>query len=285
MSLSRHSPAIDHDPIRVLEPNGRTRRWFAEIWAHRRVLTHLAWRDLRVRYAQTALGLTWGLLRPALAMGVYTLVFGALAKLPSQGDTPYAMLVLCGLLPWQLFSSGLLHASQSLVLNRGLVTRTWFPRVILPAATVLNGVVDFCAAFLVLLVLLVALSIPLQPALLLVPMFGLLALLPAFGLGLWLSAVNIRYRDFAYLVPFLLQLGQFLSPVGFVSWIVPPDLRDLYGVNPLVAAIDGVRWCLLPDAPAPRPLDLTLSLAVSCTLVASGLWFFRRREGTFADHI
>lgn len=218
-------------------------------------------------------------------MGAYTLVFGALAGLPSQGDTPYALVVLCALLPWQLFSSGLLHASQSLVTNRGLVTRIWFPRIILPAAAVMNGVVDFFAAWLVLLALLVAFGTPLSPTLLLVPAFGLLALLPALGLGLWLSAINVRYRDFAYVVPFLLQLGQFLSPVGFVSWIVPPHLRDLYGLNPLVAAIDGVRWCLLPGAPAPRLFDLTVSLGLSLALVASGLWFFRRREGAFADVI
>lgn len=273
------------DDVVVLEAGRRSRRYLREVWDHRRVLTHLVWRDLRVRYAQTAIGLAWGLLRPLLSMGVYTLVFSTLAGLPGQGETPYALVVLSALLPWQLFSSGLLHASQALVLNRGLVTRTWFPRVILPAAAVVNGVVDFFAAWLVLSVLLLATATPLSPTFLLVPLFGLLALMPAFGLGLWLSAVNIRYRDFAYLVPFLLQLGQFLSPVGFVSWIVPAPHRDLYGLNPLVAAIDGVRWCLIPGSPSPRLFDLVAAVGLSLLLIGSGLWFFRRREGTFADHI
>lgn len=274
-----------HDDLVILEAGRKNRHYLAEVWDHRRVFTHLAWRDLRVRYAQTALGVAWGLIRPGLAMAVYTFVFGSLAALPSLGDTPYPLLVLCGLLPWQLFSSGLLHASQSLVLNRGLVTRTWFPRVILPAAAVVNGVFDFLVALVVLLTLLVGFGLPLQPTLLLVPLFAVLALVPALGLGLWLSALNTRYRDFAYLMPFMLQLGQFLSPVGFASGIVPPAWRDLYGLNPLVGAIDGLRWCLLPGAPTPRAFDLCASLLVSLLLLVSGYVFFRRREGGFADHI
>lgn len=273
------------DAPRVIAPGTRQAHYLREIWAHRRVLYYLAWRDLRVRYTQTALGVTWGLIRPLLAMLAYTLVFGALAKLPTEGNTPYALMVLAALLPWQLFSTGLLHASQSLVLNQDLVTKTWLPRVVLPAAAVVNGVFDFLAAFLVLVILLVAVGTPLSPTLLLVPFFGVLALLPALGLGLWLAAINVRYRDFSYLVPFLLQLGQFVSPVGFASWLVPSAFRDLYAINPLVAAIDGVRWCLLPSAAPPRLLDLGLALGLSLLLVLSGLWFFRRREGSFADFI
>ncbi len=273
------------DSPRIIAPGTRKARYLREVWDHRRVLYYLAWRDLRVRYTQTVLGVAWGLIRPLLAMLAYTLVFGALAKLPTEGDTPYALMVLAALLPWQLFSTGLLHASQSLVMNHNLVTKTWIPRVVLPAAAVVNGVFDFLAAFLVLLVLLVAFGIPLSPTLLLVPFFGLLALLPALGLGLWLAAINVRYRDFSYLVPFLLQLGQFVSPVGFASWLVPVAYRDLYAINPLVAAIDGVRWCLLPSAAPPRLLDLLLALSFSLLLVLSGLWFFRRREGAFADFI
>lgn len=272
-----------NDPVVVLEAGSRQRRYLREVWAHRRLLYYLAWRDLRVRYTQTALGLAWGLLRPLLAMVAYTLVFGGLADLPTEGDTPYALLVLSGLLPWQLVSTGILHASQSLVLNHALVTKTWFPRVILPVAAVGNGLVDFLVALGLLLVALVATSDPPSARALLLPAFAALALLPALGVGLWLAALNARYRDFAYLVPFALQLGQFVSPVGFASSIVPEAYRDLYGLNPLVAVIDGFRWCLLPAAPPPRLLDLALALGLSLLLLLSGLLFFRRREGAFAD--
>lgn len=283
--MNRRANDTDPDALRVIAPGSLRQRYLRDAWAHRNILVYLTWRDLRVRYAQTALGILWGLLRPLLAMLAYTLVFSLLARLPADGEAPYALMVLSALLPWQLFSTGLLHASQSLVMNHSLVTRTWFPRILLPGAAVLNGLIDFLAAFVVLLVLLLAFGTPLSPSLVLVPLFGLLALLPAFGLGLWLSAVNIRYRDFAYLVPFLLQLGQFVSPVGFASSLVPPALREAYAINPLVAAIDGVRWCLLPGAAPPRLFDLAMALGVSLLLVISGVWFFRRREASFADFI
>lgn len=273
------------EPELVIEPGSHLRRYWSDLWRSRVLLYYLAWRDIRVRYKQTALGVAWALFRPLLSMAVFTFVFGHLAKLPGAGGNGYHIMVFAGLLPWQLFATGVLHGSSSLTGNVGLVTKVYFPRIVLPTSAQAVAIVDFVVSLAVLVVLMIADGHPPSLRILLLPVFTLMAILPALGLALWLSALNVWYRDFAYLVPFLLQLGFFLSPVGFSSAAIPEGLRWLYGLNPMVGVIDAFRWAILESPP---PLDLAtlgVSLAVSLVIAALGLRYFRRTEATFADRI
>lgn len=277
------APFVASDFDVVVAAGMQHRRYWRNAWEARGLFYYLAWRDLRVRYKQTAIGIAWGLLKPLLSMLVFTFIFGKIAGLTPRGATTYHTMVFAGLLPWQLFSTAVLHSSGSLTLNAPLITKVYFPRLILPASAIVNGLVDFGIATMVLLAMMLFEGVAPSWRALTLPLFAALALLPAFGLGVWLAALNVRYRDFTYLVPFLLQLGGFVSPVGFDSVTVPENLRVLFALNPMVGIIDGVRWALFGADVDPR--TILMSLGVSVVLIALGVRHFRRTEAGFADQI
>lgn len=277
------SPFTASDYDVVVAAGMQHRRYWRNAWEARGLFYYLAWRDLQVRYKQTAIGVAWGLVKPLLSMVVFTFIFGKVAGLKPTGGTTYHTMVFAGLLPWQLFSAGVLHGSASLTGNAGLITKVYFPRIILPASAMVNGLADFGIATIVLVGMMLIEGVAPSWRILTLPLFAILALLPAFGLGLWLGALNVRYRDFAYLVPFLLQLGSFVSPVGFSTATVPGNLALLFSLNPMVGVIDGTRWALFGTDVDPRAI--AISLGVSLVLLAIGLRHFRRTEATFADRI
>jgi lipopolysaccharide transport system permease protein len=270
-------------PELVLEAGRASRHYWRDLWRYRELLGFLAWRDIKVRYKQTVLGVLWALIQPAVTLAVFTFIFGKLAAMPS-GNAPYPLLVLCGLLPWQLFAAAFSNASGSLVSNTHLISKVYFPRLIVPLSSVAVALIDFVIV-LVLLVLMYAWwrFVP-DWRVVLLPVFILLTLVTAIGTGLWLTALTVKYRDFRFVVPFLLQVGLFLSPVGFSSTNMP-NWRQIYSLNPMVGAIDGFRWCLLRGEPALDPFHLGISIGMALLLLVTGVRYFRRMEQTFADVI
>ncbi len=271
--------------IHVIEPGSLSRNFWADLWSYRELFFVLAWRDISVRYKQTVIGLLWAVLRPFLAMIVFTIVFGRIAGLPSEAGAPYALMVFAALLPWNLFSSSLGEASNSLINNSNLISKIYFPRVIIPAAAIGTSLVDFVVSLVILFGLMAWYQFAPGWQILLLPVFIVMAALAALGLGLYLSALTARYRDFRYAIPFLLQLGLYLSPVGFSSSIVPAQWHLVYSLNPLVGIIDGMRWCILRGETA---IDWTAVLISSIVIVLT-LWVgvrqFRRTENMLVDVI
>jgi lipopolysaccharide transport system permease protein len=255
---------------------------FAELWRYRELLLFRALRDIRVRYKQTALGASWALLQPVLTMVVFSIFFGRLAGVPSDG-VPYPIFTFCALLPWQLFAYALTQSSNSLVDDAPVLTKVYFPRLIIPLASVLAGLVDFAIACLVLAAMMLHYGIVPGWRLLAIPFFTLLALAAALAVGLWLSALNVKYRDIRYTIPFLAQLWLFITPVAYSSALVPERWRTIYGLNPMVGVVDGFRWALLGKT-TPQPM-LLASVAGTALLLAGGLMYFRRVERSFADII
>lgn len=270
-------------PELVLAAGRASRHYWADLWRYRELLGFLAWRDIKVRYKQTVLGVLWALIQPAITLAVFTFIFGKLAGMPA-GNVPYPLLVLCGLLPWQLFSAAFTNASGSLVANTHLISKVYFPRLIVPLSSIAVALIDFLVVFILLGGMCAWWQFVPDWRVLFLPLFILLTLVIALGTGLWLTALTVQYRDFRFVVPFLLQVGLFLSPVGFSSTNLP-SWRALYSFNPMVGAIDGFRWCLLRGEPALDPVNLGASLAMAGLLLLSGLWYFRRTERTFADII
>uniref|UniRef100_Q01XL6 Transport permease protein n=1 Tax=Solibacter usitatus (strain Ellin6076) TaxID=234267 RepID=Q01XL6_SOLUE len=252
-----------------------------DLWEYRELLYFLVWRDIKVRYKQTALGAAWAILQPILTMLVFSLFFGRLAKVPSDG-VPYPVFVYTALLPWQLFAFALTESSNSLVANQNLITKVYFPRLAVPIGAMLAGLVDFGISFLVLLGLLFYYGITPTITLLALPLFLLLAIAAALGVGLWLCALNVQYRDVRYTIPFLTQFWMFATPVAYSSSLVPAQWRALYGLNPMAGVVEGFRWALLGKTPAPGPL-LAVSVAVVVVILVGGLYYFRSMEKTFAD--
>ena len=267
----------------IIEPGRATRNYWRDLWRFRELLGFLAWRDIKVRYKQTTLGIIWALIQPAVTLTVFTFVFGKLANLPA-GNVPYPLLVLTGLLPWQLFSAAFSNASGSLVSNTHLISKIYFPRLIVPLSSIAVALIDFAVVLLLLAALCLWWQFVPDWRIVFLPLFILLALLTALGTGLWLTALTVKYRDFRFVVPFLLQVGLFLSPVGFSSTNLP-NWRLLYSLNPMVGAIDGFRWCLLHGEPALDPFNLGVSVGMTALLLVSGLWYFRHTERSFADVI
>lgn len=271
--------------IVILEPGRTEKNYWADLWRYRELFFILAWRDISVRYKQTIIGLAWAIIRPFLTMVVFTVVFGRLAKLPSDGDAPYALMVFSAMLPWSLFSTSLSEASNSLVDNANLISKVYFPRLIVPTATVVAAFVDFIVSFVLLLFLMVYYQFAPNWNMLLLPAFILLALLASIGPGLWITSLNVKYRDFRYVIPFLVQFGLYVSPVGFSSQIIPQQWRLLYSINPMVGVIDGFRWCILGgQSPLYWP-GFSLSLAIVAFFLWLGAHRFRKMEKTFADLI
>jgi homopolymeric O-antigen transport system permease protein len=268
----------------IIEP---PRRWEAinlrEVWDYRELLYFLIWRDVKVRYKQTAIGVAWAVLQPLLTMALFTLVFGTLIQVPSD-DLPYPVFTYTALVPWTFFAASLTRASGSLVNDSALITKVYFPRVLLPLSAVLSMILDFAAAFVLLLAMLAWYGILPGIAVLTLPLFLLLALLTAVSCGLWLSALNVRYRDIAQVIPFLLQVWLFITPVAYASAIVPERWRAVYGLNPMVGVVEGFRWALLDTGPAPEA-TVGASAAVVIALFLGGIFWFRRTEHGFADVI
>jgi len=253
---------------------------FRELWRYRELLVFFATRDLKVRYKQTVLGAAWAILQPVLTMAAFSIIFGRLARIPS-GHVPYPIFVFCALLPWQLFAYALVHSSNSLVENAQTIKKVYFPRLIIPLASVITGLVDFVIASLVLVVLMLWYGIVPGWAVLSVPLFTLLAVTAALAAGLWLSALNVRYRDVRYAIPFLAQFWLFMTPVAYPSSLVPERWQLLYGINPMAGVVEGFRWALLGEAP-PGPLFL-MSVATTAMLLTGGMFYFYRMERSFAD--
>jgi lipopolysaccharide transport system permease protein len=268
----------------IIEAGRTEQQYWKDLWRYRELLYFLAWRDILVRYKQTAIGLLWALIRPFLTMVVFTVVFGNLAKLPS-GGVPYPILVFSALLPWQFFASALSEGSNSLISNANLLSKVYFPRLIIPISAIVVSFVDFLVSGLILLGLMAWYNFVPDWRFLTLPLFVLLAWAAAMGAGLWLAALNVKYRDFRYIVPFIVQFGLYISPVGFSSSIVPPQWRLLYALNPMVSVIDGFRWAILKGQTAIDPVGFLLSMGLVLLLLASGIWYFRKVERTFADVI
>lgn len=275
---------MSEDGLLVVEAGRSERRYWADLWRYRELFYFLAWRDILVRYKQTVMGVAWAVVRPLLTMVVFTIVFGMLGKFPSN-DVPYPILVYAAMLPWQFFASALADSSASLAGNANLISKVYFPRLIVPASAVITSFVDFLIAGAIMVALMAWYGAWPDARVLALPFFVALAMVASLGCGLLLSALNATYRDFRYIIPFILQLGLYVSPVGFASSIVPERWRLLYSVNPMVGVIDGFRWALLGRGNDLYVPGLALSVLVSCGLFALGLWYFRRAERTFADVI
>lgn len=284
--MAEQTPAIRHQTI--IQP---TKGWFSlqlgALWQYRELLYFLVWRDIKVRYKQTALGVTWVILQPVVSMVVFTFLFGNLLGVPS-GDVPYPIFSFAALLPWNYFASSINKSSTSLVMNTNLVTKVYFPRMVIPISSVLSGLVDFGFGFLVLMGLMVYFRIPPTWTIIFLPAFLFLAMLTALGFGFWLSALNVRYRDINYLVPYLIQIWMYLTPVIYSVTLIPEQFRFLLVLNPMTAVVEGFRWALLGTylADAQAPVDVIFfSFLISLVVLISGAVFFRRTERTFADVI
>jgi lipopolysaccharide transport system permease protein len=267
----------------IFEAGQSEAHYWRDLWRYRELFRVLAWRDLSVRYKQTVIGILWAVIRPFLAMLVFTIIFGGIAKLPAGGNVPYALMVAAGMLPWTFFSSGLSEASNSLINNEKLITKVYFPRMIVPVATIVVAFVDFLISFCILLGVMVWYRFLPDWRLIFLPLFVLLAFFSSVGPSLWITALNVKYRDFRYIIPFIVQFGVYVSPVGFSSSIVPERWRLIYSLNPMVGVIDGFRWCILRGQ-----ADLYVpGLLVSFGVIGFFLWFgvrqFRKTEKSFAD--
>jgi len=280
-SFSAHT----QEPVLIIESGRMEKNYWADLWRYRELFLILAWRDISVRYKQTIIGILWAIIRPFLTMVVLTVIFGRIAKLPSDGSAPYALLVFAAMLPWSLFSNALSESSNSLVSNSNLIGKVYFPRLIIPAATLVTAFIDFLISFIILIGMMLYYRFTPGWQMLLLPSFIILALLASLGPGLWITALNVKYRDFRYIIPFVVQFGLYVSPVGFSSNIVPEQWRMLYSLNPMVGVIDGFRWCILGgNSPIYSP-GFLLSLAIIIFFLLMGVSYFRKTEKTFADLI
>jgi lipopolysaccharide transport system permease protein len=268
----------------IIEAGRSESQYWKDLWRYRELFYFLAWRDILVRYKQTVIGIAWALIRPFLTMIVFTVVFGQVAKLPS-GGVPYPILVFAALLPWQLFANALSECSNSLLANANMISKVYFPRLIAPASAAIVSFVDFLISGMILLALMAWYNFVPDLQILTIPLFILIALAASLGAGLWLAALNVQYRDFRYIVPFIVQLGFFISPVGYSSSVISEKWRLLYYLNPMVGVIDGFRWAILGGEVTLYWPGFLLSLGFVVLLFASGIWYFRKMERTFADVI
>jgi len=268
----------------VIEAGKTEKQYWQDIWKYRELFYFLAWRDILVRYKQTFIGIAWALIRPFLTMIVFTVVFGNIAKLPSQG-VPYPILVFSAMLPWQFFSNSLSECSNSLITNSNLISKIYFPRLIVPTSAVVVSFVDFMISGIILLGLMAWYNFVPSWRILTLPLFIGIAFAASMGAGLWLASLNVQYRDFRFIVPFIVQFGLYISPVGFSSNIVPEQWRLLYSLNPMVGVIDGFRWAILGTSYNLYVPGFVLSLMLVLFLLVTGIWYFRKMERTFADVI
>lgn len=280
--LDAHATA---DRVVILEAGRAERNYWRDLWHYRELFAILAWRDVAVRYKQTVIGLAWALLRPFLTMVVFTVIFGLIAKLPADGAAPYPLMVFAGMMPWFLFSSVLSEASGSLISNANLISKVYFPRLVVPAATAVVALVDFGINFFMLALLMTWYGFLPNWHVVFLPAFVVLAILASLGPALWITALNVKYRDFRYVIPFIMQFGLYVSPVGFSSAAIPEQWRLLYSLNPVVGIIDGFRWCLLGGESLIYWPGFVLSLGVTAFFLWFGIRYFRATERTFADMV
>lgn len=267
----------------VIEAGRTEKNYWKDLWRYRELFYILSWRDIKVRYKQTVIGAAWSIIRPLLTTIIFTFVFSRVAKLQNPSAAPYALMVFSGMLPWQFFSNALSEASNSLISNANLITKVYFPRMIIPASSVITSLVDLGISFIIMIGMFIWFQfIPSWHAVLL-PIFVILSFLCSFGFGLYLTAVNVKYRDFRYIIPFIVQFGLYITPIGFSSAVVPEKWRFLYSLNPMVGIIDGFRWCLLGDEMHWN--SLFISLIVIALFLIIGIVYFRKLEKTFADNI
>lgn len=268
----------------IIEAGRTEKQYWKDLWNYRELFYFLAWRDILVRYKQTAIGIAWAILRPFLTMLVLTIIFGKLARFPS-GSAPYPILVFAAMLPWQFFSNSLTECSNSLIGNAGLISKVYFPRLVIPTSSVIVSFVDFLLSGAILLGLMAWYNFWPTWRVLALPLLILISFGTAMGTGLWISAMNVKYRDFRYIVPFLVQFGLYISPVGFASSVVPEKWRLLYSINPMVGVIDGFRWAILNKEVVIYVPGFILSMSLVTLIFLGGMWYFRKTERTFADVI
>jgi lipopolysaccharide transport system permease protein len=272
----------------IIEPGRTEKNYWKDLWRYRELFYILSWRDIKVRYKQTLIGIAWALLRPLLTMMIFSFVFGKIARFPSDGIS-YPLLVFAGLLPWQFFSTGLSEASNSLIGNERLISKVYFPRLIIPASSIITSLVDFLISLALMFMLMIWYGMMPSVNLVFLPLFILMAFFASFGVGLWLTALNVKYRDFKHVVPFLVQLGLYISPVGFTSAVaanmIPEKMRGLYYLNPVAGVIDGFRWCFFGEKAALNWSGMFISLAVTLLFLFIGIRVFRKMEKSFADLI
>jgi lipopolysaccharide transport system permease protein len=269
--------------VLVIEAGKSELHYWKDLWRYRELLFFLSWRDIIIRYKQTAIGIAWSVIRPLLTMVIFTVIFGNLAKLPSHG-IPYPILIYAAMLPWQFFSTAFTTVSGSLVTNSNLISKVYFPRLIIPVSTIISGLVDFTISFVMYLLLMIIFKVPFTIKFLTIPFFLLLAILLAIGSGLFICSLNVKYRDFQVIVPFIMQLGLYISPVAYSSTIVPEKWQLLYTLNPMVGVIDGFRWALLGNAPI-NLSGLFVSIIFTIVLLLLGIKYFRSTEKSFVDVI
>ena len=269
----------------IIEPGQGLANYWRDLWRYRELFYFLAWRDIAVRYKQTVIGVGWSIIRPVLTMIVFSVIFGRLAGLPSEGGAPYPIMVYAAMLPWQFFANALAESSGSLIANTNLISKVYFPRLAIPFSSVVVSFVDFAISFSILVVLMLWYQFMPSWRLLALPLLLVIAFAASLGAGLWFAALNVKYRDFRYIVPFIVQFGLYLSPAGFSSSIVPEQWRLLYSINPMVGVIDGFRWAILGGEAQLYWPGFALSLGLVGLLLASGLWYFRKTERSFADVI
>lgn len=268
----------------VIEAGRTERQYWQDLWKYRELFYFLAWRDILVRYKQTVIGMIWALIRPFLTMVVFSIIFGKLANLPSEG-VPYPILVFAGMLPWQFFANSLGECSNSLISNANLISKVYFPRLIVPTSAVIVSFVDFMISGMILVGLMAWYDYIPTWRIFALPLFIFVSFAASMGVGLWLAALNVEYRDFRFIVPFIVQFGLYISPVGFSSNIVPEKWRLIYSLNPMVGVIDGFRWAILGGESKLYWPGFSLSMALVVLLLWSGIWYFRKMERTFADLI
>ncbi|GLI56792.1 transport permease protein [Propionigenium maris DSM 9537] len=268
----------------IIEPKKNNGKYFKELYEYRELLYVLTWRDIKVRYKQAAIGALWAIIRPIITMIVFTIVFGKIAKLPSEKNVPYAIMVYSALLPWQFFSNGFTACANSLVTSSGMLSKIYFPRLILPVSSILTAMVDFVISFIIFVLLMVYYKYLPSSNIIFLPLFIILTFVTVFAFGVMIAALNVEYRDFRYIIPFLLQLGLYISPVGFSSSIVPEKYKVAYNLNPMVGIIDGFRWCILGSDVLNIKSIFTSTIVLLTVLIVS-VKIFRRLERTFADKI
>lgn len=269
---------------RITIESGRTEKnYWRDLWLFRELFYILSWRDIKVRYKQTVIGAAWSVIRPLLTAIIFTVIFNKVAKLSPPPGVPYAILVFAGMLPWQFFANALSESSNSLIGNANLVSKVYFPRMIIPASSIITSMVDFGISFLILIGMMIFYQFLPDIKIIMLPLFIILAFLAAFGSGLYITALNVKFRDFRYIIPFIIQIGLYITPVGFSSSVVPDKWRLLYSINPMVGVVDGFRWCIMNE-PLYWP-GFFISVFMIVLLLIIGVTYFRKTEKSFADNI
>lgn len=281
--MSKKDTTIQPEWDLVIAPGRAEQNYWKDLWRFRELFYILSWRDIKVRYKQTVLGIAWSVIRPVLTTIIFTVLFSRIANMTNPGDAPYALMVFAGMLPWQFFSNALSESSGSLIGNANLITKVYFPRLIIPASSVITSLVDLGISFGIMLVMFAIYGYMPSWHIIFFPLFVLLAFSCAFGIGLYLTAVNVKYRDFRYIIPFIIQFGLYVSPVGFNSFVINDKWRMLYSLNPMVGVIDGFRWCLLGDPMHWR--SFIVSVLMTIGFLWAGIYYFRKMEKGFADNI